>query len=241
MKLSTEERGFLNSLALYLATRRTALRSALKLRVPLTTEDADDLRIHYSNYFVNLMSASDLVKENDLLQGKVFEEVLKSRFGATGTPEETNYSYVRELRNSIVHRGLDLVQAANIVGDFPLLVSPSPVKNFKGTRDYPAFGHYVLEVVQRCEEVVGPSIESHLNALGILDKEPDIEAYAEMDRQAFRSSSDMPEWVKQAALNSLCAAEYALVHSVRMEQLRELLKPLSLDALLVPNTSVAIS
>jgi len=236
-KLSITERDFLNSLSLYLATRRTALRSALKFRAPLSVDDTEDLRVHYSNYFVSLMSASDLLKDNDLMRGQAFEDALKSRFGAAGVSGETNYLYLRELRNSLVHRGLDIARAANFAGDFPLLVSPSPVTNWNGTKEYSTFGQYVLEVVQRCEAVVGPTINAHLGALGIFDKQPDIVAFAELDRQAIESSALMPARTKQAVLASLSAEHYSAVHSAQLAKLRELLKPVNLEALLPPKAA----
>ena len=85
MKISTVERDLLNALSLYLASRRTALRSALRLRAPLSTEAFEDLRIHYSNYFVNLFSAIDLIAESKPVAGEKFNDALEKAFEAVGS------------------------------------------------------------------------------------------------------------------------------------------------------------
>lgn len=228
MKLSIAERDFLSALALYLATRRTALRSALQLRAPLSAEAAEDLRIHYSNYFVSLMAATELLIKDTSVNGASFEQTLETAFGALSTPlSATNYLYVRELRNAIVHRGLDIASATHFVDDFPLLVAPTSVRNRGRAQRYSAFGFYLLQVVKGCETVVGPTINAHLDSLGILDKEPDVEAWAEETRQLVQTSAVMPDWVREIASDSLHMSDYTVIHHDRISRLRGLLLPFS--------------
>lgn len=227
MKLSIAERDLLNALSLYLATRRTALRSALRFRAPLTAEAAEDLRIHYSSYFIALMSAADLLTEDASMNGGAFKESLEATFGAMDTPHAAgNYLYVRELRNAIVHRGLDIASGAHFASDFPLLVAPNPVTSRDGAQKYSAFGFYLLEIVEGCEAVVGPTIQAHLDSLGIMDKEPDTEASAEEARQFIQASAAMPDWVKKMAPECLHVVDWKVMHRDSIAKLRELLKPL---------------
>jgi hypothetical protein len=227
MKLSIVERDHLNALSLYLATRRTALRSALRFRAPLSTEASEDLRIHYSNYFVSLFSAVDLLAENKSMAGGDFKDALETAFETVGASRAvTNCAYVRELRNAVVHRGLDIASAAHFAGDFPLLIAPNPAMNRGGTQKYPAFGFYLLEIVAGCEAVVGPTIETHLDSLGILDKRPDSEAWLDETREVIRSSTVIPDWAKKMVPASFDGLDWNAMHRDSVAKLRDLLQPL---------------
>lgn len=135
MHLTLAERDLLNALSLYLATKQTALRSALALRAPLTNEQAQDLRVHYSNYFVNLLSAIELISQGPTPGEQSFSAALDAAYSFTEFPSGAeNYGYIRELRNAIVHRGLDIASAVHFAADVPLLVAPHTIANRSGNR-----------------------------------------------------------------------------------------------------------
>lgn len=226
MKLSNAERDLLHALSLYLATRRTALRSALRFRAPLSSEASEDLRVHYSNYFVSLFSAVDLITENKSINGDRFKHALETAFETVGTAKAaTNCSYVRELRNAIVHRGLDIASGTHFAGDFPLLIAPNSVTNRGGAQKFPAFGFYLLEIVAGSEAVIGPTIAAHLDSLGILTKEPDAEAWLEETKEFIQAATVMPDWVKKLAPPSLDGFDWNAMHRDTVAKLRDLLKP----------------
>lgn len=230
MKLSIPERDLLNGLSLYLAFRRTALRSALQLRAPLSAEDAEDLRIHYSNYFVNLMSAADLITESPSFEGGVFKKSLETRFAKLSSSDgHENYLYVRELRNAIVHRGLDIASGAHFAADFPLLISPNPILNRNGVQKYPTFSYYLLGVIEGCEAVVGPTLEAHLDSLGIFHKDAAQGTWAAESAEFIRSSTVLPDWVKKMASESLISLDWDSIHRDNITKLRQLLKPLNFE------------
>lgn len=227
MRISTVERDLLNALSLYLATRRTALRSALRLRAPLSTEAFEDLRIHYSNYLVNLFSAIDLIAESKPVAGEKFKDALEKAFEAVGSSSAaTNYKYVRELRNAVVHRGLDIASGAHFAGDFPLLVAPNPVTSRDGAQKYAAFGFYLLDIVATCEAVVGPTIEGHLDSVGVLNKEPDAAAWLEETKELIRSSAVIPDGAKNMVPASFGGLDWNAMHRDGVAKLRDLLRPL---------------
>ncbi|MFY4257325.1 hypothetical protein ACOTCG_06985 [Achromobacter xylosoxidans] len=70
----------LPALTWYLAARKTALRAALSFRTPLTTLTHTDMRVQYSAYFQNLLSATELMREPTPLPPKSFETELYARF-----------------------------------------------------------------------------------------------------------------------------------------------------------------
>lgn len=227
MDISIEERDALNALSLYLATKRTALRGALNLRAPLTSEEAEDLRIHYSNYFICLFSGIDVLGGTSSMMGGNFKKKLNMAFRSCSEPEsEDNYSYIRELRNGIVHRGLDIASQAHFDATFPLLVAPPAVSNRDGTKNFAAFGFYLLEIIKVCEMTVGPTIEAHLDSVGVLNKEIDKKSWGDESRHLIKYSQAIPTVFKNIALESLNSLDLAMLHQIRVEKLRELLKPI---------------
>lgn len=157
-KMSVAHRDMLNSLSWYMSARQTALRAALSFRTQLSVTDQTDMRVHYASYFLNLLAATELFRETTALQPNDFEAQLYSRFVFDGFQDgEANYSYIRELRNAVVHRGLNITSAAHIDGDFPMIIAEPKVQNQRRTKTFFAFGKYLLDVIQKCESVVSIS------------------------------------------------------------------------------------
>lgn len=230
MFLSITERNLLNALSLYLAARKTALRAAMSFRIPLTPEAHDDLRMHYANYFISLMSAVDILVSEGVEGNNAFEQKLANAFGLlSGSSSSPNYQYVRELRNAIVHRGEDVTAGMHFSGSFPLLIAPSTVADRKCVRIYPAFGFYLLEIIKGCESVIGQVIEVHLDSLGILDKMPDVELCAEEGRQFVETSAAIPGAIKKMAIESLGKVDWIAIHRNRIKKLREHFLPCNLS------------
>lgn len=228
MKLSITERDLLNSLSLYLSTRRTSLRAALQMRAPLSAEQAEDLRIHYSNYFVNLLSAIEAIREDEQFEAKRFAEALESNFASKDSPSgANNYAYIRELRNAIVHRGLNLFSTAHFPENVPLLVAPNQITNKSGNRRYESFSFYVLGVIERCESVVGPTIEAHLENIGLFEKYPDSEESLAESLEFIESSVVIPDWAKKMAQATIGKVDFHVIHQASVAKLREILKPLT--------------
>lgn len=226
MTLTLAEREFLNSLTLYLATKRTSLGSALKLRAPLSAVHASDLRIHYSNYFISLLSAIELMRDGGRGTFSAFEAKLQTTFAViTGSDGKDCYGYIRELRNAIVHRGLNIFSAAHFRANFPLLVAPSPVPDRSGDRSYTAFSFYLIGVIEKCELVVGPTMEACLNEQGLLNRQPDREESVDEILRAVEESAAIPYWVKKTARKDLSAVDFESIHRANIDNLAELLKP----------------
>lgn len=147
--------------------KRLALRNALKFRCPLSPTAQNELRLYYPEYFAHLLSATEMLREADYPHSQSFISSLERRFVFEGRPDgASNYAFVRELRNAVIHRGLNINAAAHVEADFPLLVAPSSLTNRSGSKTQLGFGHYLLEVIGKCEAVVGPVIADHLIEFG---------------------------------------------------------------------------
>ncbi|MFC5480555.1 hypothetical protein [Massilia suwonensis] len=228
--LNIANRDMLYSLSWYMSARKTALRAALSFRLPLSGTGLTDLRVHYSSYFLNLLAAVDLFPDTKTLQPNDFEDRLRSHLVFDGFQDgAANYSYIRELRNAVVHRGLDITTSMHFDGQFPMLLAPPQIQNTPAARNsktYPAFDKYLLDIIAKCEAVVGPQMLECLKDKGVWDAPIDSAAAAAEYRKNVEQSYAMPENVKAMALAMDFKSEWALaVHSSAMTELLEALTP----------------
>lgn len=225
--LSIANRDMLYSLSWYMCARQTALRAALSFRTQLSVTDQMDMRVHYSGYFLNLLAATELFRETTTLQPNDFEAQLYSRLVFDGFQDgEANYSYIRELRNAVVHRGLDITSAAHIDGNFPMILAEPKVQNKKGTKIFVAFDKYLLHIIAKCESIVGSVMLDCLNAAGIFEATIDAAVAVAEYREAVEQSHAMPDHVKAMAQAAEFKPEWAVAaHSSAMTKLRGALAP----------------
>lgn len=208
----------------YFESKNLAINNALKLRCPLSSEQQKELRQYYSEYFVSLVSATELLREPSYEFSERFKEQLHADFVFDLFPDgKRNYSYVRELRNSIVHRGLDISSAAHIHNDFLLLIAPPEVFDQKGKNSFCALGEYLIEIVAKCEWVIGHVIARHLNEVGLL-KPLLTQDQAKSEAQKILSTTfAVPDSVKEQALLSFSQIDFVQMQSMAIENLLSLL------------------
>lgn len=220
-----------STVAWYFESKNLALKNALKLRCPLSVEQQKELRQYYSEYFVGLVSATELLREPKYSYSTKFNEQLFANFVFGSLPDgKSNYSYIRELRNSIIHRGLDICSAAHVNNDFLLVVAPSTVSDREGKKSFSALGYYLIEVISKCEEVIGPLIARHLEEVGLL-KPLLTQDQAVVEANRFISESlVMPEWVKQQAFKILSTVDFVEGQAVAINSLVGLLNFNALSA-----------
>ena len=215
----------LSAVKWYFELKNLSLRNALALRCPLSVENQKDLRQYYSQYFAGLLSATELFLEKEYSNNIPFRDLLYKKLSFEEFPDgEKNYSYLRELRNSIIHRGLDISSAAHIKDDFLLIISPSPVTNRSGAVSHNAFGYYLSEVIEKCENVMGDVFLEHFEEFNLLNKRIPQEKAIELSEQYISNSTAMPDWVKSLALTSIKDIDHEEVHLASMNSLIETLK-----------------
>lgn len=224
--LSIGTRNMLYSLSWYMSARQTALRAALSFRTPLSVTHQTDMRIHYSGYFLNLLAATELFREKTTPSND-FNAQLYSRLVFDGFQNgQANYSYIRELRNAVVHRGLDITSYMHFDGNFPMILAVPKIQNRTRTETFVAFGKYLLHVIEKCESVVGPVMLDWMEAAGVFEATIDADVTAAEYRKAVEQLDDMPEPAKAMALATEFKSEWALAaHSSAIAKLREALAP----------------
>ena len=220
MTFTRRQTEILCALNWYFESKNLALKNALRFHCPLSVEQQRELRQYYSEYFAGLVSATELLLESEYKHCRKFKMALESTFVFDSFPDgKNNYAYIRELRNSIIHRGLDVSATAHVNNDFLLLVAPSPVTDRTGNKKYQALGFYIRDVISKCETVIGPLIARHLAEVGLLKPEFTQDQAIENARVFIAECSSMPEWVKVSAHEVIATVDHIEVQMAAIKSL----------------------
>lgn len=215
----------LSTVKWYFELKNLSLRKAMTFRCPLSVEGHRDLRLYYSQYFAGLLSATELLLEKEYPRAKEFKKTLHEKLIFEGYPDgETNYSYLRELRNSIIHRGADVTSAAHVVQDIPMMISPSPITNRSGAISLTSFGYYLIEVIAKCESVIADIFLAHINEFKLFDIRLSQDEFVEHTRKQIENSSIVPEWVKEASRATVTDIDFDKIHQASIQSLLDVLK-----------------
>lgn len=202
-----------------------ALKNALRLRCPLSVQQSKALRLYYSEYFSHLVSATGLLLENEYLHQEAFRGLLEEQFVFEGHPDgNANYSFIRELRNSVIHRGYDITSAAHVAGDLLLVIAPPSTANKGGSKVYEGLGYYLIEVIAKCECVIGPTIARHLSEVGLLGVAVEQDQAVDAPKEFLEAADAMPPWAKEMALGSIDQVDFAEVRRAQIDALVKILK-----------------
>lgn len=156
------------------------------------------------------MAATELFRETTALQPNNFEAQLHARLVFDEFQDgAANYSCIRELRNAIVHRGLNITSAAHIDGNFTMILAEPKVEDRFGKKTFLAFDKYLLHIIEKCESVIGSVMLECLNSAGIFQVAIDEEAAVAEYRWAVQQSHAIPEEVKAMALTIEFKTEWA--------------------------------
>jgi hypothetical protein len=212
--------GFFNGLLWYLQARDWALE---KIRTSPIGSHLFDLRMHHSLYFVNLFSAVEHVRDHlgrEQPPSLAFIARIKSAFGTT-----QNFKYVRELRNAIVHRGLDPVATGHAKDATVSVLCPAVVQDRSGN-NYTCTFKYMFELATHCNVVTNPVIAEALEDLDLFNI---VHHIVEEDslHAAIDSGATMPDAAKAMVKEALRHMDYAAmareVATARVKEMRILL------------------
>ncbi|MGZ5013465.1 MAG: hypothetical protein ACXV7E_05545 [Methylobacter sp.] len=205
------------------------LKKQSLLKPPLTIEDQKEIRIAYSNYFTSLMAAIEILLEKSYRHHQDFRIELFGALAFDGKSGEDCYNYLRELRNSIVHRGYDISSAATFIDDLPVLIAPPEVPNLKRNKWYGTFGKSILEVIERVEAVIGDVILEHAKRKQLFKP-----TYSDIEKkqiiiEVIPRIPHMPQWAKEMSVNAFDSIDFGEMVNIQSTKLEEILtyKPLS--------------
>jgi hypothetical protein len=181
------------------------------------------MRVHHSLYFVNLLSSIDHICDHlhDQPAHRAFLDQIEDGFGRTD-----NFKYVRELRNEIVHRGLDPTVAGHADDTTVYVLCPPKVQDRQRKESYTCSFKYIVQLAAHCTAVVDPAISATLNRLDLFN--PTRHMVCEEDvRAAVRNSTAMPDWAKAMSERSFDEIDYSelamKLAAARIKRMRGLL------------------
>lgn len=195
--LSASEK--ISGLIWYALCKRDAIDQMRRFSVPA---DGHEMRMAYSSYFVNLQSLIDRSKE--LFGDSLVDDWINCLDGYGEQSGEENERYIRELRNAIVHRGLNPTASAEVLGNFVLPHSPMsfPSRAGKTVTARPP-DRFLLQIAFRCEEHINDIIikhaQPHINSIGSIP----IKKRSEEIIEFVRSSEFIPEEIKTMFLRNV--------------------------------------
>lgn len=208
----------------YFEAKNLAIRNALRLCTPLSPVQQQELRLYYSDYFVNLVSAIELLRERSYEFRARFMEQLYANFSFHHFPNgEQNYSYLRVLRHCIVHRGINICSEAHACEKHLFVLAPSEVAEQDGKTVYVAPGKYLIEIISKCEETIGPLMQCHFEEVGLL-KPLLSEAHAKEEAIRYLvNSASVPDFVKINGAKLLSQVNFVEMQMLEIEKMVELL------------------
>lgn len=206
-----EKLQLISALTWYLEAKNLSIINACSLRCPLSASDAQNLRIYYSQYFINLLAITELLaKDYKGADGKANERykiILHKQLDfCENNTGKKNYDYLRELRNSIIHRGLDITSQATINDDGHILVyAPLYCFNQDGTKKYKTFDTLLSNIIIKVDERIRLSVLKHLSAESIFDIGITTDKLRIDAKDKILANPNIPSYVKEMANSSINA------------------------------------
>jgi hypothetical protein len=203
----------------YLETRNWAF--AKMKACPMGTYSLDIKMYHYL-YFVNLFGGVDLVGDylKPLGEEAAFHDAVKRGFAGA------DYDYARQLRNSVVHRGLDPAGSAHVDGAVVRVLCPAKVYDQGGNNSYICTFRYTVELADHCNQAVNPAIFEVLERHGFLDPAQIIVSKKEA-MEEIRNSEATPDWAKAMAQKLIYEVDFddvaSKIAATRIKQIKTLL------------------
>jgi hypothetical protein len=204
----------------YLQARNWAFE---KMKASPHGSNGFDLRMHHSLFFVNLISAVDHVSDY-LTESKANPSAFIDRV-RDGFGKNDDYTYVRALRNSVVHRGFDPSAAGHSDQTTLYILCPALIED-RNRKTYSCSFKYLLELAQKCREVIDPAITDVLEGLDLFNPKLHEPNQAET-MNAVDSATEMPDWAKVLARQAFDRMDFAdlasKVAQSRVDNMRKLL------------------
>lgn len=226
----------------YFEAKNLAIKNALRIRCPLSVADQKDLRVNYSQYLANLLAATEILAKDfkgpDSKAHERYKAILYEAldFDSNGKGE-ANYLYLKELRNSVVHRGADISSSAHIAEDgLPLLIVQQEISNESGKSKRQAFGLYLLDIIEKADPAIGRATLSHLRIEGLLELNISPEKAKAEVLEFLRSSIAVPEHVKLNAAKLFDEIDFGSVQAAQIDELIKLLEGKAVETNIFNNT-----
>ncbi|MBS0960270.1 hypothetical protein [Acetobacter thailandicus] len=208
----------LNGIMWHLECIALARKEIEKFRPPA---DLFRIRVYYSLYVTNLMSVIDFILE--IYKGD-FQEALEKQLKTSHHSGEDVLGYVRELRNGIVHRGLDPTAGALVKSGIVYVVA-KPVTNRSGAKIYSAPALFLRDILLHTDISARPVIERFLERTFEEIVSIPLEEIIEIYSKIIEKTAHMPEWAKKISHSNTPKETLEIAIRYQISKCRELLQP----------------
>lgn len=183
--------------------------------------DSVNIQRQHISYLTNAWSLFELLKEK---YGSSFEDEVKRNLAALGHDGDNILRYVGELRNSVMHRGMDQTGSGVVIAGVVRVVAPAEVNDRSRKKSFRPHTSLLVDVIDHFVKAIKNSSSFYL--------EPDISSFCAADRDELleghrdRVSADpsIPEWVKEASIKTTTAEMLSEAVSFRAKRLRAYLQ-----------------
>lgn len=187
----------LETIFYYMQTKRFAIYKMTKFVPPIDGIQLEEMQIMYGIYFNSFISLIEYIK-NEFKQQEIID-ICYQLYGSSN-----NYMYIRELRNSIIHRGLNVANAGARLAKFNIVVPCAPIKvvNQSRQRTYTKFVDNLFQLVVLCEQI-NSYIYQICSKLNLLEYKPMTK---ELHDKRIDEDPFMPQYAKEMSKN--CELDY---------------------------------
>jgi hypothetical protein len=177
--------------------------------------------MHYSLYVTNLLSAADMVKET---HGESFETAIRESLHVDNFSGEDVLGYLRELRNGIVHRGIDPTAGGEVIDGVVFAIAPPQVANRSGNATFAAPTRRLADVFRHRDTAMKPVLERFLEPMLFAFTSVPPETLLAEARDALGATTHMPDWAAEMARENLNVEMLESARRHQSEKLRSLLQ-----------------
>ena len=192
----------LETIFYYMQTKRFAIYKMTKFVPPIDSIQSEEMQIMYGIYFNSLISLIEYIK-NEFKQ----QDIINICYQLSGS--QNNYMYRRELRNSIIDRGLNVANAVTKLVKFNIVVPFAPIEviNQSGQRIYTKFVDNLFQLVALCEQI-NSYIYQICSKLNLLKYKPMTK---ELREKRIKEDPFIPQYAKEMSKN--CELDYNEINS----------------------------
>ena len=135
-----------SKMAYFADCKKTAIIHLFEFVAPLSSTTRSLMNIFYNAYFTYWLGLVDYLVGISFLTKKDITNLLGS---------ESNYYYIRNLRNSVIHRAEDLSTKGTIIKNTNIVVpfSPMDIMDQSGKNIYQPFCKNLMQIVIKCEDI----------------------------------------------------------------------------------------
>lgn len=183
--------------------------------------DSFQMRMYYSLYVTNLMSAIDIVLE---IHKGDFQTALEERLKTSHHSGANVLGYVRELRNGIVHRGLDPIKGGSVHNDIVYAIA-QPVTNRSGAQIYSEPAKLLRDILLHTDISARPIIEYFLEPTFAEVLSISSEAIMEDTLKAVDETTHIPELSRKIVRSNISSEMLETIRTSQISKWRRLLQP----------------